>query len=265
VPITVPRVRLIHWSAAEAEERADQLHTAGYEVSYGPLDPSALRELREVPPAAVVIDLGRLPSHGRDAALAVRKAKTTRHVPLLFVGGEPDKVARLKEVLPDAVYTSWSQIRSSLTEAIANPPADPVVPTSLFDVYSGTPLPKKLGIRAHSAVDLVDAPEGFEGTLGTLPEGVVVRRGTGNRCGVTLWFPKSREDLNRRIEAVGVCADQGALWIIWPKKSAGVATDLSQDVVRQVGLAAGLVDYKVSAIDSIWSGLCFRRRKSTQM
>jgi hypothetical protein len=71
----------------------------------------------------------------------------------------------VREFLPDAVYTTWEKIGGALEQAIAHPPADPVVPGSLFDVYAGTPLPKKLDIKAQSTVVLVDAPEGFEGTL----------------------------------------------------------------------------------------------------
>ena len=236
------RIRLIHWNVGEARERAARLESAGYEVVYEPLDAAGLRKVREDPPGAAVIDLGRLPSRGRDVALTIRKYKPTRNVPLVFVDGDPKKVARIRELLPDAVYTTWSRIDSSLARAIAHPPADPVVPRSLFDVYASTPLPKKLGIKANSVVVLVDAPEGFEGTLGELPEGVILRRHAHSRCDVTLWFVKSRSDLERRIERMGIFAEEGGLWIVWPKKSSGIASDLSQRAVREVGLAAGLVD-----------------------
>jgi hypothetical protein len=255
------RVRLIHWNATEAEERADRLRSAGYEVVYEALDAAGLGALRDDPPSAVVIDLGRLPSHGRDVALTLRKYKATRRVLLVFVGGDPKKVARIKELLPDAVYTTWSEIRSSLEHAIAHPPADPVVPQSVFDVYASTPLPKKLGITANSVVVLIGAPEGFEETLGELPEGVILHRQARGQPDVTLWFTKSREELEQSIEEMSASAEKGSLWIAWPKKSSGVVSDLSQVVVRQVGLAAGLVDYKVCSIDITWSALCFARRK----
>ncbi len=255
------RVRLIHWKAAEAEERVDRLRSAGYEAVYKELNAASLRQMRDNPPDAVVIDLGRLPSQGRDVALSIRKYKATRQVPLVFVDGDPEKVARIKEILPDAVYTTWSQIRSSLDRAIANPPADPVVLESLFDVYSSTPLTKKLGIKANSVVALVGAPVGFEKTLGELPEGVMLRREARGRCDVTLWFTRSRKELEGGIERMGAFAEKGGLWIVWPKKSSGIESDLSQVVVRKVGLASGLVDYKVCAVDATWSGLRFTQRK----
>jgi CheY-like chemotaxis protein len=256
------RVRLIHWNAAEAEERAAQLRTAGYEVEQAPLDAAGLRRLREKPPDAVVIDLNRSPSQGRDLAVNMRTYKATRHVPLVFAGGARKKVARIQELLPDAVYTTWDEIDDALERAIAHPPADPVVLDSVFAAYAGTPLPKKLGIREGSVVALVGAPEGFEATLGELPQGAVVRRGMSGQPDVTLWFTTSREELEREIARMGAFAAGGGLWIIWPKKASGVESDLSQTVVREVGLASGLVDFKVCAVDETWSGLRFTQRKA---
>ncbi len=101
------RIRLIHWNAHEAEERAKQLRTAGYRVDYAQFDfPRFFRKLREDPPAAVVVDLSRLPSQGRDATMAIRSYKATRQLPILFVDGDPKKVAQIKTQLPDVVYTS---------------------------------------------------------------------------------------------------------------------------------------------------------------
>ena len=258
-------LRLIHWKAEETAERAERIRSAGYEVVSEPLSPARLREIRDDPPLAVVIDLSRLPSQGRDLGLNIRKYKATRQVPLVFVGGDPEKVARIKELLPDAVYTSWSRIASALKRAIANPPQDPVVPESVMAPYKGTPLPKKLGIKADSVVALVSAPDGFEETLGELPEGVSVRRQARQPLDLTLWFVRSRKDLEHRIDKMRNFAQNGGLWIIWPKKASGIDSDVSQTIVREVGLGAGLVDFKVCSVDETWSGLRFTRRvqKST--
>ena len=173
------RVRLIHWKAAEAVERVEKLRSAGYEVVYRDMGNSAdLKELAEDPADAVVIDLGRLPSHGRDIGLYLRERKSTRHVPLIFAGGDPQKVDRIRALLPDAAYASWDGIDTSLKSAIANAPADPVVPRSGFEAYSGTPLPKKLGIKEGSTVFLIDAPQDFDETLGALPRGCVAVHAT---------------------------------------------------------------------------------------
>lgn len=255
------RVRLIHWKAEEAEERIARLRAAGYDVDYGEINPDALRDWRNNPPAAFVIDLSRLPLQGRDVAMSLRTRKTTRRTPLVFVEGAPEKIERIKTNLPDAVFTTWSRIRSSLKAAIAKPPANPVVPESNLAGYSGTPLVKKLGIKPNSTVALVGAPKDFERTLGELPEGVKLKKQASKECDLIIWFIRMRAELYDRIKEMGELTGAGGLWIVWPKQASGGARDLNQNVVRETGLASGLVDYKVCAIDAIWSGLKFARRK----
>lgn len=256
------RVRLIHWKAEEAEVKAEMLRSLGCQVDCAPFDGQpAMRALRQNPPAAIVIDLSYSPSQGRDAAIALRYAKATRSVPIVFVEGDPEKVARIQQHLPDATYTSWQEIPSVLSEVIAHPPAVTVVPRSALAGYAGVPLPKKLGIREGTIVALVDAPPGFEEALGELPGGARLQRGTTGQEDLTLWFVRARADLEPGVESLVDQAEVGGLWIIWPKKTSGVESDLSQTVVREAGLAAGLVDFKVAAIDATWSGLRFSKQK----
>ncbi|UCG89489.1 MAG: DUF3052 family protein [Gemmatimonadota bacterium] len=127
--------------------------------------------------------------------------------------------------------------------------------------YSGTPLPKKLGIKNGATVVLVGGPKGFESTLGPLPEGVTLRKQARGKCDMIIWFPKSRKDLERRVSELGALAGKGGMWIAWPKQASGVKSDLNQAIVRSSGLAVGLVDYKICAIDETWSGLKFAKRK----
>ena len=257
------RVQLIHWKPAEAEARVGDLEAAGYEVTYEPFQgPPTLRRLRADPPDAVVIDLERMPSQGRDVAFLLRQSKSSRGLPLVFVGGDPQKVAKIEQQLPDAVYTSWSRIRSGLKRAIARPPEEPIVPASALAGYSGTPLPRKLGIKPDTVVALLGAPEGFEAALHALPENVRFKRSARGPANLILLFVKSRAEMKRRFPAAAHClAAGGGLWIAWPKKASGVATDLTQAVVRSFGLGSDFVDYKICAIDETWSGLLFARRK----
>lgn len=258
-------IRLIHWNANEAKVRADILRAAGYKVIHEiQAGPEFLRDLRTKPPNAVLIDLSRLPSHGRDVGLGIRGSKTTRRVPLVFVGGEREKVARVKSLLPDATYTTWNKIRSSLKRAIAHPPANPVRPDSLLAGYSGTPLPKKLGIKANSVVVLEGAPRGFLKTLGELPEGADLQEEPRSPCDIILWFVRSREELQHGMKSMAARTGAGRLWMIWPKKASGVVTDVTENDVRTIGLAAGLVDFKICAVDATWSGLAFTRRKAAK-
>ncbi len=123
--------------------------------------------------------------------------------------------------------------------------------------YSGTPLPRKLGIKPGARVGLIGAPAGFDSTLGDLPDGVAVRRRLGREpFDVIVAFFSRRSTLERRLAGLSAALDPaGGLWIAWPKRASGVTTDVTEDVVRDLGLAAGLVDNKVCAIDQIWSGL----------
>jgi hypothetical protein len=122
--------------------------------------------------------------------------------------------------------------------------------------YSGTPLPRKLGIKPDARLALIGAPEGFDATLGDLPPGVLVRRRLRGPADVIVAFHVGRAELERRLPALrGALEPAGGLWIAWPKRASGAATDLTEEVVRELGLAAGLVDNKVCAIDAVWSGL----------
>ena len=122
--------------------------------------------------------------------------------------------------------------------------------------YSATPLPRKLGIRPGARLALVGAPEGFERTLGELPEGVRVARPGRGHADVALYFARERRALEGRIAALERRIEpDGALWVAWPKRASRVPTDMSEDVVRDVALPRGLVDNKVCAIDETWSGL----------
>lgn len=257
------RIILIHWKPAEAGSGAERLRNAGHDVDVrAPRGAPDLRQFRDAPPEAFVIDLTHLPSQGRDVGLLLRQQKATRHVPLIFAGGDPEKVARARAVLPDATYTSWPRIETALNKAMARRVETPAVPGVLAG-YAGTPLPKKLGISAGSTVALLRAPRGFTRTLGVLPAGARLVRRAGASTRIVILFVTSRRDLDRRLPAAArLLPAGGGLWIAWPKKVSGVPNDLSEAVVRAAGLRAGLVDYKIAAIDDTWAGLKFTRRRA---
>jgi CheY-like chemotaxis protein len=259
----VARILVVHWNPAEAAGRAQRLRREGFETSCfsDQRDGAGFRALRENPPDAVVIDLARLPSHGQAVGIALRAQKATRMVPLVFIEGDPEKTARVRGLLPDAAYTTWPRIGAALRRALRHPLEDPAVPGT-FAGYSGTPLPKKLRIREGSVVALVHAPKGFEAKLAPLPQGARVERRMGN-ADVILAFVKSAAALGRELPALALQMQAGrTLWLIWPKKTSPLAGDLGEPKVRKMGLAAGLVDYKICAVDETWSGLAFVARRA---
>jgi CheY-like chemotaxis protein len=258
------RVLVVHWNEAEARERVERLERAGFQAA--PFFVSSGVEhlhaaLGASPPDAVVIDLTRQPSHGRDFGIHFRSRKSLRHVPLVFIAGDAERTAQVRTLLPDAVFTTWPRIRTAIVRALRNRPENPVVPGT-FAGYSGTPLPKKLRIGEGCTVALLDAPPDFERKLEPLPAGVEFRKKQAG-ASVILLFATRAETLEHQLAKVAPEMREGrTLWLIWPKKTSGVPSDLSEPAVRKMGLASGLVDYKVCAVDETWSGLAFAVRRS---
>jgi hypothetical protein len=125
--------------------------------------------------------------------------------------------------------------------------------------YSGTPLPKKLGIKVGARVSLVGAPGGFATeTLGDLPVGAGIVVDSEPDVDVIAWFVEWLTDLEPEFAAQAARLKyDGGLWVAWPKRASGRPTDLNENLIRDIGLAVGLVDNKVCAIDETWSGLRF--------
>ncbi len=260
------KIHLVHWHADEAEERANALRSAGHEVAISSDDGSRVcRRLREDPVDCLVVDLRRLPSHGASTALEVRQRKATAHLPIVFVEGDPEKSVRIAAKVPAAVLVPWSRVRTAVRTAARRSVAVSAksVGGGVSAGYSGRTLPAKLGIKAGSRLLLLGAPADFEGTLGELPDGVRVRRRAGGAAETVVLFAKRLAELERRLAvAAAATLAGGSLWIAWPKKSSGLDTDVTQALVRERGLATGLVDVKVAAIDATWSGHQFRHRRT---
>jgi CheY-like chemotaxis protein len=254
------KVRLIHWNGPEGRERKLRLASMGHHADFDDVDgPGLTRVLRSSAPDAFLIDLSRLPSHGREVAMWLRSTKSTRHVPIVFVDGDPAKVSKIKQLLPDATYTSWSRLGASLPKALARPTAKPMVPPS--SIYSGKPAVDKLGVKARMRVCLVNAPPGFADSLVPKPAGVTYTARAAAECDLFLVFVRSRRELAVQLTQRLTDITRQTVWFAWPKKASGVKTDLDGNVVRESGLAAGWVDFKICAIDDTWSGLAFKRRK----
>lgn len=126
--------------------------------------------------------------------------------------------------------------------------------------YSGTPLIKKLGIKPGQRICILNAPQGYDKTLGALPAGMKPASRLGNPHSldfIHFFTLQSRQLAVKFSELKNALTYAGSLWISWPKKSSGVKSDLDENIVRQIGLDGGLVDVKVAAVDEVWSGLKF--------
>jgi hypothetical protein len=129
--------------------------------------------------------------------------------------------------------------------------------------YSGTPLPRKLGIKPGMSMAILNAPPNLETILGQLPDDVTTSRRLDDHRDLVLIFVTRQTDLAARIPVLmSAIAPDGMIWVAWPKRASKIETDMTEDVIREIVLPAGdLVDVKVCAIDEIWSGLKLVIRK----
>ena len=255
------RILLVHWNESEAAERARKIAKHGHQVlTLWNSEKPNLRAVRDFSPELFVIDLSRLPSQGREVAGYFRRLKATRNLPILFLDGDSERVKRARNLIPDAEFATSAEVNSAIRHAIRKAPLNPVVPGTMAG-YSGSPLPKKLGIRENCSVVLVNAPERFDRKLEPLAKGSEVTS-DASAASVAVLFVGSEAELARDFRPLAKTLPQKvALWIAWPKKASGVKTDLTENIVREFGLDLGWVDYKICAIDETWSGLCFARKK----
>jgi CheY-like chemotaxis protein len=167
----MPRARVIHWKEAEAGPLIEACRGAGFDVDYLERDGGAIcRAIRSNPPDVLVIDLSRLPSHGKEVAVWLRSAKSTRAIPIVFVGGDAVKVAAIRELLPDAAYCELKLVPDAIKRH--SHLKQPVVPVAMMERSGEKPAAAKLGIVAGSKVAVIEPPRDFPGLLGEMPADV---------------------------------------------------------------------------------------------
>jgi hypothetical protein len=256
-------VRLICWNEDLARERAALLKAARLNVDASRLNTSRMiGHIMEKPPAAIVIDLDRLPSHGRAVGVVLRRSASARRIPLIFAGGAEEKVARIRQELPDAVFTPWTAIAPSIRRAVKCPPASPLKPRPLMERYEASGLARKLGLKAGMMCALIQPPEGFEERIDDLPDGLEFQPKLAASTTLAIWFVRTRAEMDFAADRASLRLPQGAsLWIVYPKRSGRFAVDFTLTDVRAAALSVGLVDYKICAVDDDWTGLKFARRK----
>ena len=257
------RIRLFHWKAAEAQATLDRLRTAGHEVDYQEqFLPALLSELKRSPPDAVLIDLSRLPSHGREVAVSIRGSKSTRHLPLVFAGGAAEKLEAIRTLLPDASYCEPEAICAAIQRALKDAPAKPVIPVQMMDRFAARTVCQKLGIGEGARVLLIDPPRDHESVLAPLPKGIQFIEDAHGGAAVTLWFVRDRHALESSLRENRRLASSSKLWIVWPKQKRGSRGGITETMIREDTIAVGLVDYKVCAVNETWSAMLFALKKA---
>ncbi len=218
--------------------------------------------IKEHPPAAIVVDLDRLPSSGRAVGVAFRASPATRHIPLIFAGGLQEKVAVVRQELPDAAYTAWKNAAAAVRKALKAGPKTALRPVPLMERYADAGLVRKLGLKSGVGCALLRAPEGFEDSLDGLPEDFSFQNKMDAASRLVIWFARTAAEMVLAVERASLHLPPGAsLWIIYPKRAGRLASDFVAADVREAGLAVGLVDYKICSVDCDWTGMKFARRK----
>ena len=259
------RVHLVHWDADDARGRVAALAALGHDAVYlpGVSGTPLMRALRAGAPDCFLIDLDRRPSHGREVGAALAASPATRHRPIVCAGGDDDAVARMRAVLPGAIFTPWTRLRTALARAqkAAASPASAPSPPRREQLFATRTLVQKLGIAAGEAVAVLGAPAGFAETLGPLPAGTRLTATARASAQRFLWFVTSRRELDQALGRLAALVTTQVAWIAWPKGTSGRRPGITGNDVRESGLGAGLVDFKVCSVDATWSALAFKRRR----
>jgi hypothetical protein len=229
-----------------------------------------VRYFRELSPDAVVIDLDRLPSYGRELGLSLRASKSTSHLRLVFAGGVPEKIDLVRAAIPDAIFSRWgNDVASAIEHAIAQP-EPPRLPSREPSRKNGPgSLERKLDIKPQTRFAIVSFGRNDHPCLAELltsvPDGAIRQRRVDRATTLALFPVATRRDLMCAFEqARSSLPPKASLWIVHPKQISPLAADFNQEDVREAGLAHGFVDYKVCAVDKDWSALKFAHRDATK-
>jgi CheY-like chemotaxis protein len=250
------RVALFQWDGREAAERVVRLAAEGIEAVYRQRTRIRFGEVRASAPDAAVIDLTHMPSWGRAVGAMFREQKSLRSIPLVFIEGDPEKTDLVRQMLPDAVFTTWPRVAAGIRRAMRQARPEPE-----FRKPPGKSVAGKLRIREGATVALLHAPPGVERILGPLPEGARLQK-RADGAQVILLFVKTMASLGAQLGPLAGRMETGrTCWVIWPKKRSGAGSGLSMPAIREAAFSLGLVDHKVCALDDTWSGMAIARRR----
>lgn len=258
---SAPRVRVIHWREEEAGPLREAVGKAGFTVEYTAGRYAEIaRAVKAAPPEVIVIDLSRLPSHGCETAIALRNAKYGRGIPFVFSGGAAEKVESVRRQFPQEQFADPDGIGAAIKTAIRNG-VQAAPPVAMMDRWAGRTVAQKLGIAEGMAVAVLNAPRDYASVVGPLPEGASLEEEPAVPLPLTLQFVADLREYQAVIPSLRRLAGRTRLWILWRKGGTGEFR-LTDKLVREFALEAGLVDYKICALGAPWSGMLFAVRKA---
>lgn len=262
------RVYLVHNGADGMETQANALRTSGFEVDtfdndgdYDLVKKSMVR-WRKAPPEVFVLDMTRRPSVNKYLGVMIRGRESFKTIPIVYAGGDAEKMEPIKRAIPDAVFSSWRGAVKAIRKALVAPVETPAKKPQIMDLYKDRTVCQKLGIEEGMRVGIVDPPRELESLLTGLPEGVELVEETGPAMRVTLWFVRDYDLFLTMLTKMIRVAAISKLWVAFPKKRPGSKDTINQKLVREAIRAAGLVEYKICSMGDVWSAMAFSARKS---
>jgi NarL family two-component system response regulator YdfI len=186
--------------------------------------------------------------------LGISEHTVKTHVASIFA-----KIEGVRRVLPDAVYTPMSRLRTALRSAIANPPADPLKPAQMMERWGSRTTAQKLGIAKNSRVFVIDPPSGYARAVGELPGGASFEEESADGCALALWFVHGIAEFHAALPRMRTLASRSRLWILWRKSR---QDGLNGNLIRSGAIDVGLVDYKICSINETWSAMVFAVKKA---
>ncbi len=254
-----PRVLLLHWKQEEIAELAARI-SPGFDVdACVPVNSEGMKVLaqRDVP-SVLVVCLDRLPSHGHAVAHHYRNRKATRHVPVVFVGGVPEKVEKIRAVMPGTRFCSWKTVVKTVREACENP----IV--SLADAVKSKPQPErplylKLFLREGMHVALLAAPRDLSSLVPDLPFELDITEEPRRNTDLTMWFVRSAAELDDGFAWITAKMAKPRIWVFYSRQNPERVTWAS---VSEIAAPYGLGQFKVLRLDNQWTGVAFGRRSN---
>ena len=253
-----PQVILLRWKDSEIHGLAARLKNCTV-TNYVPVPGEGMNGLQKYGlPDALVISLDRLPSHGRDIGYAFHKQKATRQVPLVYVGGDEDKIAKIRDLLPEASFTGWDRILATIHEAISNPAVTPPKPVRV--VISEAPLHQKIGLKADMHIALMNAPAPLEKLVPGLPQGIrIYEQPAADEVAMTLWFVRSTDEFECDLPAIAAAlGKKPRLWSFYQK---GSKKGFSWNGLLESAAIHRLSQFKIMRLNDVWTGVAFGRSR----
>ncbi len=221
------RVRLIHWKAEEAQPLIALLKGAGHKVEYD----------------------GKFTS------------PKTRQVPVVFVDGDPDKVAITKRQVTDMFFTTRAKLLSAINSARKQRLANPIAPGRLFSYHTRTAA-QKMGIAKDARVGVIDGPRDYERVIGEVAEGVEFVEGAQPGCTVLAWFVQDPDSYLEMLPRMRAWVAKTRLWVLWKKGGTTRTGAVTPLLIREAAKELGMIDYKVCSVDKSWSGIALTIKKA---